>query len=161
MLPTGGSEEAERSARARRAQATPKKQEAVLDVSTDIDSDPSDSEEPSTKSPSKRPPPKRASYATPTGPAYQARISALDAEQRLFEEERAKRVRQEHAKAHVQVVTLRWWTVVRVPFMFPDIKLTSFWFPEWGRAGSGGDRRRQPVCISSEGHPSARRRLPV
>ncbi|KAI1789208.1 hypothetical protein LXA43DRAFT_1063076 [Ganoderma leucocontextum] len=60
--------------------------------------------------PRSAPPPKQSSYATPTGPAYQARISAIDAEQRLFEEERVKRVRQEHAKAHVQVITLRWWT---------------------------------------------------
>ncbi|KAI1788515.1 hypothetical protein LXA43DRAFT_1097205 [Ganoderma leucocontextum] len=56
-----------------------------------------------------RGPPKRSSYATPTGPAYQVRMSALDAEHRLEEEGRANRARQEQAKSHLHVITLRWW----------------------------------------------------
>ncbi|PIL25555.1 hypothetical protein GSI_12393 [Ganoderma sinense ZZ0214-1] len=97
----------------RRGKSTRKQaKEPVVDTLSDVGELTSDSEDPSTpKTPSKRPPAKRASYATPTGPAYQARISEIDAERRLFEEERVKRIRQEHAKSQVQTVTLRWWTV--------------------------------------------------
>ena len=99
--------------RGRGRKATRKKDKvSVVDISSDGDQS-SESEDPDpVKTPSKHPPPKRASYATPTGPAYQARMSAIDAEHQLFEEERAKRVRQEHANSHIQIFTLRWWTEV-------------------------------------------------
>ena len=59
-----------------------------------------------------RAPPKRASYATPTGPGYQARVSAMDVEQRLEEDDLAERVRQERALAQQHVVKLQWWKEV-------------------------------------------------
>ncbi|KAI1792446.1 hypothetical protein LXA43DRAFT_1060710 [Ganoderma leucocontextum] len=105
-------ESSEPTGRGRKAKATKKQCKArARSSSCEGGEDPTETLlEDALESTPKRPPQKRSSYATPTGPAYQARISAIDAEQRLFEEERAKRVRQEHAKAHVQVITLRWWT---------------------------------------------------
>ena len=114
----------------------------AVDVSNDGDQS-SESKDPDpVKTPSKRPPPKRTSYATPTGPAYQARISAIDAEHRLLEEERAKRVQQEHAKSHIQIFTLRWWMeVCGSTYSWSHLQLTRCWsFSE--RQRSRGARSR-------------------
>ncbi|PIL28522.1 hypothetical protein GSI_08560 [Ganoderma sinense ZZ0214-1] len=56
-----------------------------------------------------RAPPKHKSYATPTGPLYQARMSALDAEHRLEVDRRAERAKQDQAHAFQHRVALQWW----------------------------------------------------
>ena len=60
-----------------------------------------------------RAPPKRRSYATPASPAYVGRVESLDTEHRVRVEQNAMRARQAFAKSHVDVVTLRWWSMVR------------------------------------------------
>nr|VWP01004.1 Mannitol 1-phosphate dehydrogenase [Ganoderma boninense] len=94
----------------RRGRGRPKKRQAPESITTQKSTIEREGEGHSKVVTPSRAPPKHKSHATPTGPLYQARMSALDAEHRLAVEHQAERARQDSANAFLHKVTLRWWS---------------------------------------------------